>query len=138
MHQEQDIADALHESLAYFNRYCRYSLKRLAADYQEEIDNYQDDVWEAPQRAARLSAAVKNYKTSRMIEFIFYSINIIFSIIAYHIPALRLRNRQFGKSPDIVLLFYHTEQLSITIRKYYRLSAYYAYTPFVIYFNIIT
>ncbi|HHE6259392.1 TPA: hypothetical protein ACPE31_005006, partial [Escherichia coli] len=72
MHQEQDIADALHESLAYFNRYCRYSLKRLAADYQEEIDNYQDDVWEAPQRAARLSAAVKNYKTSRMIEFIFY------------------------------------------------------------------
>lgn len=32
--------------------------------------NYRDDTWEAPQRAAQLSAAVKNYKTSQMNEFI--------------------------------------------------------------------
>ncbi|HGM4961242.1 TPA: hypothetical protein ACKPZ6_004837 [Serratia liquefaciens] len=68
---QQDIADSLRGSLAYFHQYCRYPLERLVADYQYEIMNYRDDTWEAPQRAARLSAAVKNYKTSQMIEFIF-------------------------------------------------------------------
>lgn len=68
---EQDLKDALRNSLAYFNHCCRYSLERLEADYHNEIVNYRDDTWEAPQRAARLSAAVKNYKTSQMIEFIF-------------------------------------------------------------------
>lgn len=68
---KQDIAGSLRESLEYFNQYCRYPLERLEADYHNEIVNYQDDTWEAPQRAARLSAAVKNYKTSQMIEFIF-------------------------------------------------------------------
>lgn len=68
---KQDIAGSLRESLVYFNQYCRYPLERLEADYHNEIVNYQDDTWEAPQRAARLSAAVKNYKTSQMIEFIF-------------------------------------------------------------------
>ncbi|ECH9341660.1 hypothetical protein F4V72_23360 [Salmonella enterica subsp. diarizonae] len=68
---QQDIADSLRESLAYFHQYCRYPVERLIADYQKEIINYRDDTWEAPQRAARLSAAVKNFKTSQMIEFIF-------------------------------------------------------------------
>jgi hypothetical protein len=68
---QQDVAGSLRESLAYFNQYCRYPVERLVADYHKEIMNYRDDTWEAPQRAARLSAAVKNYKTSRMIEFIF-------------------------------------------------------------------
>ena len=68
---QQDIAVSLRESLVHFNQYCRYPLERLVADYQYEIVNYRHDTWEAPQRAARLSAAVKNYKTSKMIEFIF-------------------------------------------------------------------
>jgi hypothetical protein len=35
---------------------------------------YSDDRWEAPQRAARLAAAVKRYKTSEMLRFIFATI----------------------------------------------------------------
>lgn len=68
---KQDNEGWLRESLVYFNQYCRYPLERLEADYHNEIMNYRDDTWEAPQRAARLSAAVKNFKTSQMIEFIF-------------------------------------------------------------------
>lgn len=72
---QKDIADSLRESLVYFNQYYRYPLERLVADYQQEIKNYRDNTWEAPQRAARLNDAVKNYKTSRMIEFVFYVAN---------------------------------------------------------------
>ncbi|HEN3280920.1 TPA: hypothetical protein U5D21_002771 [Yersinia enterocolitica] len=62
---------AVRQTMGYFNNYFRYSLERLAADYDNEIRQYRDDRWEAPQRAARLSAAVKNYKTSQMLSFIF-------------------------------------------------------------------
>ncbi len=39
-----------------------------------EVAGYSDDRWEAPQRAARLAAAVKRYKTSEMLRFIFATI----------------------------------------------------------------
>lgn len=35
------------------------------------LSKYRDDTWEAPQRAARLSAAVKRYKTYEMLYFFF-------------------------------------------------------------------
>ncbi|MBX4774903.1 hypothetical protein JQX69_29030, partial [Klebsiella oxytoca] len=40
-----------------------YTAKQLEKDYLSEVAGYGDDRWEAPQRAARLAAAVKRYKT---------------------------------------------------------------------------
>ncbi|CAB5557576.1 YadA [Klebsiella pneumoniae] len=48
---------------------CACSL--LSASCRAELRNYRDDTWEAPQRAARLSAAVKRYKTYEMLYFFF-------------------------------------------------------------------
>ena len=48
-----------------------YTAKQLEKDYLSEVAGYSDDRWEAPQRAARLAAAVKRYKTSEMLRFIF-------------------------------------------------------------------
>ncbi|EPY2086457.1 hypothetical protein ACXAPZ_004996, partial [Escherichia coli] len=39
-----------------------------------EVANYSNDRWEAPQRASRLAASVKRYKTSEMLRFIFATI----------------------------------------------------------------
>ncbi len=46
----------------------------LEKDYLAEVANYSNDRWEAPQRAARLAASVKRYKTSEMLRFIFATI----------------------------------------------------------------
>lgn len=51
-----------------------YTAKQLEKDYLSEVAGYSDDRWEAPQRAARLAAAVKRYKTSEMLRFIFATI----------------------------------------------------------------
>ncbi|MBP1524037.1 hypothetical protein IVZ55_27670 [Salmonella enterica subsp. enterica serovar Worthington] len=47
-----------------------YTAENLERDYLAEVVGYSDDRWEAPQRAARLAAAVKRYKTSEMLRFI--------------------------------------------------------------------
>lgn len=62
---------AVERAREYFFRYHRYTEEDLAADYQAELRKYRDDTWEAPQRAARLSAAVKRYKTYEMLYFFF-------------------------------------------------------------------
>ncbi|EAA6552786.1 cytoplasmic protein [Salmonella enterica subsp. diarizonae] len=54
-----------------FFRHHRYTEEDLESDYQAELRNYRDDTWEAPQRAARLSVAVKRYKTYEMLYFFF-------------------------------------------------------------------
>ena len=59
------------QSRAYFYRNFKYTLEHLTRDYEAELLRYSDDSWELPQRAARLSAAVKRYKTYRMLNFIF-------------------------------------------------------------------
>lgn len=46
----------------------------LEKDYLAEVANYSNDPWEAPQRASRLAASVKRYKTSEMLRFIFATI----------------------------------------------------------------
>ncbi|STT78433.1 YadA [Klebsiella pneumoniae] len=61
----------LNSPRAYFYRNFKYTLEHLTRDYQAELQLYSDDSWEFPQRAARLSAAVKRYKTYRMLNFIF-------------------------------------------------------------------
>ncbi len=51
-----------------------YTAENLERDYLAEVVGYSDDRWEAPQRAARLAAAVKRYKTSEMLRFIFATV----------------------------------------------------------------
>ena len=63
MPQDESVVERARE---YFFRHHRYTEEDLASDYQAELRNYRDDTWEAPQRAARLSAAVKRYKTYEM------------------------------------------------------------------------
>ncbi|EDE6508942.1 cytoplasmic protein [Salmonella enterica subsp. enterica serovar Enteritidis] len=62
---------AVERAREYFFRHHRYTEEDLASDYQAELRKYRDDNWEAPQRAARLSAAVKRYKTYEMLYFFF-------------------------------------------------------------------
>lgn len=42
-----------------------YTAKQLEKDYLSEMAGYSDDRWEAPQRAARLAAAVNATKPLR-------------------------------------------------------------------------
>ncbi|MBE1301889.1 MAG: cytoplasmic protein [Alteromonadaceae bacterium] len=53
----------------YFNEFA-YPQKSFRAEYLAEISNFDIANWDAPKRAARLSAAVKNYKTSEMLVFL--------------------------------------------------------------------
>lgn len=57
----------------FFGGRC-YTVENLERDYRAEVANYSNDRWEAPQRAARLAAAVKRYKTSEMLRFIFATV----------------------------------------------------------------
>lgn len=59
------------QARAYFYRNYQYTREHLERDYRAELLSYRDDTWDAPQRAARLSAAVKRYKTYQMLCFIF-------------------------------------------------------------------
>ncbi|PJX61498.1 cytoplasmic protein, partial [Klebsiella sp. E-Nf3] len=85
------------QSRAYFYRNFTYTIEHLTRDYQAELQRYSDDSWELPQRAARLSAAVKRYKTYRMLNFIF---EIADSIDLDLTPLIvkRLCMRLFGRS----------------------------------------
>ncbi|HAF5680882.1 TPA: hypothetical protein ACJGSF_005646 [Salmonella enterica subsp. enterica serovar Muenchen] len=51
-----------------------YTIENLERDYLAEVTGYSDDRWKAPHRAARLTAAVKRYKTSEMLRFIFATV----------------------------------------------------------------
>ncbi|EOG8283773.1 cytoplasmic protein [Salmonella enterica subsp. enterica serovar Newport] len=68
---QNESASAVERARECFFRHHRYTEEDLAADYQAELHKYRDDTWEAPQRAARLSAAVKRYKTYEMLYFFF-------------------------------------------------------------------
>lgn len=62
------------ESLRMFLGGRDYTVQKLERDYLAELVDYSDERWEAPQRAARLAAAVKRYKTSSMLTFIFSTV----------------------------------------------------------------
>ncbi|MCJ8600973.1 cytoplasmic protein [Klebsiella pneumoniae] len=85
------------KSRAYFFTYYRYTLEMLERDYNEELRRYQDSQWDAPQRAARLSAAVKRYKTYEMLCFIF---NMAYHVDLDYTPLVvkRLCNALFGRT----------------------------------------
>ncbi|EJP2999407.1 hypothetical protein NU118_003942 [Salmonella enterica] len=65
---------ATSEAMRMFLGGRRYSAENLERDYLAEVASYSDEGWEAPQRAARLAAAVKRYKTSAMLTFIFSTV----------------------------------------------------------------
>lgn len=74
MHSTTDMpqnGSAVEWAREYFFRHHRYTEEDLASDYQAELRKYRDDTWEAPQRAARLSATVKRYKTYEILYFLF-------------------------------------------------------------------
>ncbi|WP_279511219.1 cytoplasmic protein [Klebsiella pneumoniae] len=92
------------QSRAYFYRNFKYTLEHLARDYQAELQRYSDESWEFPQRAARLSAAVKRYKTYRMLSFIFEIADDI-DLDLTPLIVKRLCMRLFGRSgsQDIIV-----------------------------------
>lgn len=53
-----------------FYDYYFYSKDAFKKDYMSEVNKFDLAVWDAPQRAARISAFVKNYKTSAMLVFV--------------------------------------------------------------------
>lgn len=75
-----------------------YRDKNLENDYLAEVANYSDDSWEAPQRAARLAAAVKRYKTSEMLRFIFDTIAYDLDPDLTPLTVKRLCNKLFGRT----------------------------------------
>jgi len=90
------FTETVRQAQSYFNHYHRYPIERLEADYQDEIRKFSNDSWEAPQRAARLSAAVKNYKTSQMLSFIF-EIGIDHALDLTPLVVKRLCQNLFGR-----------------------------------------
>mgnify|MGYP003693528327 CR=1 FL=1 len=66
----EDLKEKARSTMADFMEYYIYRLVLLQQAYQIEMLGYTDEQWDAPRRAARLSAAVKNYKTSQMLLFI--------------------------------------------------------------------
>lgn len=63
-----------------------------------EVAGYSDERWEAPQRAARLAAAVKRYKTSEMLRFIFATIAYDPDPNLTPLAVKRLCNALFGRT----------------------------------------
>ena len=68
------MRDKTREAMRLFLGGRCYTAEKLEKDYLAEVANYSNDRWEAPQRAARLAASVKRYKTSEMLRFIFATI----------------------------------------------------------------
>lgn len=75
-----------------------YTVANLERDYLAEVAGYSDDRWEAPQRAARLAAAVKRYKTSEMLRFIFATIAYDPDPDLTPLAVKRLCNALFGRT----------------------------------------
>ena len=82
--------------MADFMEYYIYRLVLLQQAYQIEMLGYTDEQWDAPRRAARLSAAVKNYKTSQMLLFII-SIGVEEGVDLTPLVVKRLCNNLFGR-----------------------------------------
>lgn len=75
-----------------------YTAENLERDYLSELARYSDERWEAPQRGARLAAAVKRYKTSEMLRFIFATIAYDPDPDLTPLTVKRLCNALFGRT----------------------------------------
>lgn len=92
------MRDKTKESMRMFLGGRCYTAENLEKDYLVEVANYSDDRWEAPQRAARLAAAVKRYKTSEMLRFIFATIAYDPDPDLTPLTVKRLCNALFGRT----------------------------------------
>ncbi|EMX5186694.1 hypothetical protein ACV8TO_27510 [Citrobacter freundii] len=92
------MRDETKESMRMFLGGRCYTAENLEKDYLAEVANYSDDRWEAPQRAARLAAAVKRYKTSEMLRFIFATIAYDPDPDLTPLTVKRLCNALFGRT----------------------------------------
>lgn len=95
---DRQMRDATKQAMDYFLQTECYPLELLEADYRYELINYSDDQWDAPQRAARLGAAVKRYKTSEMLRFIFATVPHEFDPDLTPLKVKRLCNALFGRT----------------------------------------
>lgn len=95
---QRTLREATRKAMDYFLRAERYTLERLEADYLAELARYSDASWKAPQRAARLGAAVKRYKTSEMLCFIFATVPYEFDPDLTPLTVKRLCNALFGRT----------------------------------------
>ena len=66
------MRDKTREAMRLFLGGRCYTAEKLEKDYLAEVANYSNDRWEAPQRASRLAASVKRYKTSEMLYFCYH------------------------------------------------------------------
>ncbi|WP_074024951.1 hypothetical protein [Xenorhabdus eapokensis] len=94
------MKEATKQAMDYFLRSKVYTVEKLKADYMAELADYSDGIWEAPQRAARLGAAVKRYKTSEMLCFIFATVTNEYKFDPDLTPLTvkRLCNALFGRT----------------------------------------
>lgn len=84
-----------------------YPLKMFRKNYLDEVKNFSVENWEAPQRAARLSALTKNYKTSEMLIFVLH-VALEMQLDLTPLVVKRLNKALFGRTGsqcDIVTLF---------------------------------
>lgn len=134
----EDLKEKARSTMADFMEYYIYRLVLLQNAYHFEILNYSDEKWEAPKRAARLSAAVKNYKTSQMLLFII-TIGIEDGLDLTPLVVKRLCHNLFGRKGSqslIVKVFgeknrikrsVHSdpEEIELITEKYRRAASYY-------------
>lgn len=92
----EDLKEKARRTMADFMEYYIYRLVLLQNAYHFEILDYSDEEWDAPRRAARLSAAVKNYKTSQMLLFIM-SIGVEEGLDLTPLVVKRLCHNLFGR-----------------------------------------
>lgn len=103
MEKTQSPAERFYESIYY-------SDESLEEDYLAELRNFSSDHWDTALRAARLSAAVKRFKTSEMLRFI---LEFVVPENAQEdapdltpLAAKRLCNSLFGRSGSQSILVY--------------------------------
>ena len=99
--------DRIEQLVSKFYTEFVYTKSDFRDDYMAEIQDFDLSQWEAPKRAARLSAAVKKYKTSQMLVFILLICEQI-RIDATPLVVKRLNKAFFdrtGSQKNIVALF---------------------------------
>ncbi|HAP0150923.1 TPA: hypothetical protein IRP92_005074 [Escherichia coli] len=92
------MRDKTRKAMSMFLDGRSYTAENLERDFLSELSRYSDDRWEAPQRGARLAAAVKRYKTSEMLRFIFATIAYDPDPDLTPLAVKRLCNALFGRT----------------------------------------
>ena len=92
------MRDKTRKAMSMFLDGRSYTAENLERDYLSELTRYSDERREAPQRGARLAAAVKRYKTSEMLHFIFATVACDPDPDLTPLTVKRLCNALFGRT----------------------------------------